>query len=129
MRAMLERIRLAADLERPCGQVGCGDPASTAMHWPGTPAAPVCATHAAKARGLATVMGFELVTGPLAERPAKPAARLDAVLFDLAFLLQNTRAVPGERGAVLESWGNVLRALGLPRADVDQLLELAGGAS
>ncbi len=36
---------------------------------------------------------------------------------DLLWLLRNTRPVPGERGAAVESWWNVLLALGLSREE------------
>ncbi len=37
---------------------------------------------------------------------------------DLIFLMRNTVPVPGERGAVIESWFNVLEDAGLKRAEI-----------
>lgn len=57
--------------------------------------------------------------------PRGDEARWLDALPDLEFLLKNTTPVPGEVGACLESWGNVLRALGLSRDEVDALLDRA----
>lgn len=62
-------------------------------------------------------------------REGLPEAALPDVLrHELAFLLKNTTPVAGELGACIESWANVLRALGLSQAEVEALLDPAAEA-
>ncbi len=73
--------------------------------------------------GLLT-LADEVLEGGGTELTAPPKGT--PVLFELEWLLEHTVPVAGELGAALESWSNVLRALGVGPAARESMLERAG---
>lgn len=51
-----------------CGSNGCGKPASGVVYWPGQ-TTPMCDEHTARARNVATAMGFVVTVVPVARSP------------------------------------------------------------
>lgn len=50
---------------------------------------------------------------------------MNSQILDLVWLMKHTIPVPGERGAALESWSNVLATAGMMPADRARALEEA----